>query len=71
MPREDDWFIDWVLATPMPKQARIDGIRKLVYQNHSVEPVALPVQFKRLTGSQRAELIRYPDKYIKLLEDMQ
>lgn len=70
MPRKDDWFIDWVLATPMSTQARIDGIRKLVYQSHSAAPVMLPVQFKRLTGAQRAELIHYPDKYIKLLEDM-
>lgn len=70
MMREDDWFIDWVATTPMMEQARIDGIRKLVYQSHSVEPVALPVQFKRLTGTQRAKLIHNPDKYIKLLEDM-
>ena len=70
MPTENDWFIDWLLTTSMPKQARIDGVRKLVYQSHSVEPVTLPIQFKRLTGAQRAELISHPDKYIKLLEGM-
>lgn len=71
MPSEDDWFIDWVLATPMTERARIIGIRNMVYLAHSpLAPIVLPAQFKRLEMWQREEIIHYPDYFIQRLEDM-
>ena len=71
MPSEDDWFIDWVLATPMTERARIRGIKQLKrFSRNALPVVVLPPQFKRLEVWQRVELIDHTEKYIKLLEDL-
>lgn len=60
-----NWFATWLTETEMAPPKRVDGIIALYNGQQS-----LPLQFKRLTGEQRLDLINHAEYYIKLLEDM-